>query len=156
MNGLQTIDDVLAASPFFAGLDEPALRLIAGCTRLVRMTEGEFLLREGAAAESFYVVRHGRVAIETHEPGNGVRTIDTVDDGGVVGWSWLVPPYRWLFDARAVDPTVALHVNAACLRDKCEADPRLGYVLLQRVASGLHERLHAARVRMLDLYGSRS
>lgn len=152
---MQTMDDVLAAVPFFAGLEPGALATVAGCARLVRLAEGEFLLREGAAADSFYVVRHGRVAIEAHGPGGGTTVVDTADPGGVVGWSWLVPPYRWLFDARAVEDTVALHLDAACLRAKCETDPRLGYELLQRIARFMHERLYGARVRMLDVYGSR-
>jgi CRP/FNR family transcriptional regulator, cyclic AMP receptor protein len=71
-----------------------------------------------------------------------------------VGWSWLVPPYRWVFDARAVAPTSAMAFDAVCLRGKCDADPALGFDLMQRVARVMYERLQAARVRLLDLYGA--
>ena len=52
--------------------------------------------------------------------------IETVGPGGAVGWSWLFPPYRWHFDARALDPVGAVAVDAACLRAKADADPALG------------------------------
>ena len=34
-------------------------------------------------------------------------TIETIEAGEVLGWSWLFPPYRWHFDARALAPVRA-------------------------------------------------
>ena len=62
-------------------------------------------------------------------------------DGEVLGWSWLFPPYRWHFDARALEPVRAIAFDGACLRGKCEADHELGYELMQRFAQVLIERL---------------
>ena len=71
--------------------------------------------------------------------------IETIDAGEVVGWSWLFPPYRWHFDARAVDADVrAIAFDGACLRGKCEDDPALGYELMKRFAQVMH-RAPAAR-----------
>ena len=54
--------------------------------------------------------------------------VETLHDGDVLGWSWLVPPYRWQFDARAVEHGARDRASTArCLRGKCEADPALGY-----------------------------
>ena len=47
----------------------------------------------------------------------------------------------------------ALAFDGACLRGKCEADPGLGYALMQRFAPVMIERLQATRLRLLDLYG---
>ena len=153
---MRTIEQLLTEHPFFAGLPEADLAFIAGCATNVHLRAGEALFREGQAADRFFVVRHGRVAIEVHEPAGGAVTVDTVDDGDIVGWSWLVPPYRWVFDARAVESTSAVAFDGACLRGKCDADPRLGYLLLQRVSTVMFQRLEASRVRLLDLYGVRS
>jgi hypothetical protein len=79
--------------------------------------------------------------------------IDTAEEGEVLGWSWLVPPYRWTFDGRAVDDVRAVSFDGACLRGKCADDPVLGYDFLQRVLGVMSARLHSARVRLLDLYG---
>jgi hypothetical protein len=78
-----------------------------------------------------------------------------MEDGEVLGWSWLVPPYRYFGDARAVTPVSATALDGTCLRGKCDADPELGYELLKRVTTVMYRRLECARVRMLDLYGPR-
>jgi CRP-like cAMP-binding protein len=152
---VHTIEQLLAEHPFFLGLPDPDLALIAGCATNVHFAPDQFLFRQGQSADRFYVVRHGRVAIEAHDPAGGGIVVDTADEGEVVGWSWLIPPYRWVFDARAVDSTSAVAFDGACLRGKCDDDPRLGYLLMQRVSRVMFERLDAARVRLLDLYGAR-
>ena len=150
---MRTIAETLPESQFFAGLDPDALDLIAGCGTNVTFDRGQFLFREGQPASTFFLVRRGRVALELHGPATGTIVVDTADPGEVVGWSWLVPPHQWLFDARAVEPTGAVAFDGVCLRGKCDADPRLGYALLQRVAHVMYDRLGAARVRLLDMYG---
>ena len=151
---MRTIEQYLPDHPFFAGLDAGALALVAGCATNVSFAAGDFLFREGEPADQFFVVRRGRVAIEVHGPAAGTMVVDTVDAGDVVGWSWLVPPYRWLFDARAVEATGAVAFDGRCLRGKCEEDPRLGYELMKLVTQVMFSRLVATRVRLLDLYGT--
>jgi CRP-like cAMP-binding protein len=150
---MQTMEELLGHHPFFAGLDRDALALIAGCATNVHFRDDEYLFHDGDPADRFYVVRHGRVALELRAPGTGYHVLDTVEDGDVLGWSWLVPPYRWFLDAKAVTPTSAISIDGVCLRGKCDEDPELGYALLQRVAHVMYERLQSSRVRLLDLYG---
>ena len=152
---MQTIEQYLPTHPFFAGLDDEALALVTGCAVNAHVRTGAYLFREGEPADTFYVVRSGRVAIRMRLPTDAV-VVDTARDGDVVGWSWLVPPYRWTFDAVATEDTSFVSIDGACLRGKCEADPALGYALLQRVVRIMSTRLHSARVRLLDLYGTRS
>jgi CRP-like cAMP-binding protein len=149
---VHTIEEYLPEHPFFAGLDERVIALAAGCAVNTHVRPGEFLFREGEAADAFYVIRTGRVAIQMRLPTGGV-VLDTARDGDVVGWSWLIPPYRWTFDARATEETCLISFDGACLRGKCESDSALGYDLLQRVVQVMSSRLHSARVRLLDLYG---
>jgi len=127
---------------------------VAACARNVSVDQGVLLVAEGDAADTLFLVRRGRVAIEVHAPARGAITIETVGPGATVGWSWLVPPYRWQFDARAIEPVGAIAVDGACLRRKAEADPALGYELMKRVVAVLLDRLQMTRMRLLDLYGS--
>jgi CRP-like cAMP-binding protein len=149
----QTIDRLLARQEFFEGLDPEYLDLIAGCGRNVGFDEGSYLFREGEAADQFFILRHGQLALEIFAPGRGPLVVDTVGEGEVAGVSWLFPPHRWEFDGRAVVATRAVALDGACLRTKCDDDPRLGYELMKRFARILHHRLQSARVRLLDLYG---
>lgn len=150
---MRTVQDLVAEHPFFAGLGADTLALVAGCARNVHLNEDQYLFQEGMPADEFYLVRHGRVALELHLPAGGAHLLETVDEGDVVGWSWIVPPYRWFLDARAMRPTDLVALDGGCLRAKCEADPALGYALLQRATQVMNHRLQAARVRLLDLYG---
>ena len=151
---MQSLQDLLSEPPFFAGLGDSTVSMLVGCARNVHYRPGEYLFHEGEAADRFFVVRRGRVALDVHVPGQTEMVVDTVEQGDVVGWSWLVPPYRWFFDARAVQEVSAVAVDASCLRAKCEEDPALGYALMQRVSQVMYQRLQSARVRLLDLYGA--
>ena len=150
---MQTLDQIVAQSPVFDGLAPEQVEFIAGCAHLATAERGERLFREGDPADTFYLVRHGRIALTTHVPGRGDVTIETLEAGEVVGWSWLFEPYRWHFDARAVESAGVVAFDGACLRGKCEADHELGYQLLNRFAQVLVERLQATRIRLLDVYG---
>ena len=150
---MRTIEQYLPEHPFFAGLDDDTIAFISGCAKNEHVRKGKLLFKEGKPADAFYVVRHGAVALEVHTPERGPIVIDRLGDGDVVGWSWLVPPYRWVFDARAVQETSLVAFDGACLRGKCEDDPALGYALMQRVSMVMFDRLKTARVRLLDLYG---
>lgn len=150
---MKTIAQTLEGHPVFAGLSADDLHDLSGCAKNVSLRAGSFLLHQGEPADTFFLVRRGRVAIQVHGPGSGPMVLDTADPGEVVGWSWLAQPYRWQFDACAVEATGVVAFDANCLRGKCEQNPRLGYELLQRVITVMFDQLIDARVRLLDLYG---
>ena len=143
---------VLSEHPFFKGLDPQKLQFIASCASNVRFDEGKFLFREGEDANTFYVIRAGKIAIEIFSPKRGALTIQTLGEGEVLGWSWLFPPYRWHFDAKALELTRAISLDGKCLRDKCEVDHDLGYELMKRFSDVMIQRLQATRLQVLDLY----
>lgn len=150
---IHTFEQVLAEHPFFKDLSEPHLDTVVGCASNVVFQPGEFIFREGEAADRFYVVREGKVAVEVFVPNRGPVTIETIEGGEVLGWSWLFAPYRARFDARAMNAVRALSLDGACLRAKCEKDPGLGYELLKRFTQVVVSRLEATRMQLLDLYG---
>jgi CRP-like cAMP-binding protein len=150
---MRTIDELLPDVPAFEGMPPDHLALIAGCAVNRTFEDGDHLLREGEEARTFFVIRAGAVALETYVPQRGALLIETLHDHDLVGWSWLVPPYRTTFDVRAVGVTHTIAFDGACLRGKCEADPVLGYDLLRRFATVIVERLQATRLRLIDVYG---
>ena len=109
---MRTIDQYLPEHPFFQGLDSSIIDLLAGCAANVHLRRGEFVFHEGEPADHFYVLRSGLVAIEVRTPARGV-VLDTLEGGDVLGWSWLVHPFRWTFDARATADTSAVAFDAA-------------------------------------------
>jgi CRP/FNR family transcriptional regulator, cyclic AMP receptor protein len=148
------IEDIVAAHPFFAGLDEAHARLVGGCAMNARFDAGQFLFHEGEPAERFYLLRHGRVSLEIASPGRGAVSFQTLGPGEIVGVSWLIPPYRWSYDARALELVRAIAVDAVCLRRKSEADHDFGYAMMKGFVPVLVQRLQATRLQILDVYGT--
>ena len=152
----RSIDELLREHPFFAGMEPAWLELIAGCGQNVAYQPGQVIAKEGDAADEFFAVRRGRVAVEIFAPGEGSLAIQTLGDGAILGWSWILPPHRWLFDVRAVETTRAVKFDGACLREKCDAERVMGYEFMKRFAVIMAERLSATRLQLLDVYGKRN
>jgi len=150
---VETLERILAAHPFFQGLEPRYLELLIGCAANIRFEPDSFLFRTGEEANQFFLLRDGRVMLEITAPGRAPLVVQTLGAGEILGWSWLIPPYHWMFDAVAVERTRAIALDGKCLRAKCEADHNLGYELLKRFAHILGDRLQAARLQLLDLYG---
>ena len=149
---MQTIETILVQHPFFQGLEPRHIQSIAGCASNFTIDARKYIFHEGEEAELFYLIRRGRVALEVHAAERGPITIETIEAGEVLGWSWLFPPFRWHFSARTVESTQGILINGQCLRAKSEADHDLGYELVKRVAQIMMQRLQATRLQLLDLY----
>ncbi len=151
---MQTIEQLLGETPALASLSGEHRVVIAGCGRNAVFAAGDYLLREGEPEDVFYVIRDGTVAIETFVPQRGAVTVQSLHDGDLLGWSWLVAPYRAAFDSRALTTTHTIAFDATCLRGKCERDPALGYDLLKLFAAIIVQRLQHTRLQLLDVYGT--
>jgi CRP-like cAMP-binding protein len=136
----------LGAQPFFKGLPLEVLEMLASEAMPVEFKSGELIFKEGAVANRLYLILSGKVVLESltdseHEP----VTIDTIGPGGLLGWSWLFPPYYWVFDARAAAPVKAIFFYGTRLREQCEINHELGYELMKRFSSVMVDRLQATR-----------
>lgn len=148
---MKQMADIIRSHGFLHGLPDDTIALIAGCAKNAVFRPNEYLCREGTAADAFYLIRHGAVALEIFAPGRGPFTFLTVKDDEILGADWLMPPYRWSFDARAVELTRAFVFDAKCLRDKCEADHHVGYEMMKRFVPPLIRSLQSARLQSLEI-----
>lgn len=130
------------------------LKLIVGCASNVRFNADQFLFREGEEANQFYMIRQGKVALQISAAQRTAITVQTIGEGEILGWSWLIPPYRWRFDARALELIRAIALDGKCLRTKSEEDHNLGYELMKQFSKVIAERLEATRLQLLDVYGT--
>jgi CRP/FNR family cyclic AMP-dependent transcriptional regulator len=149
----ESLERILGEHPFFGGLEEPYLQLFVDCASNVRFNAGDVIFREGGEADTFYLVRHGKVALEASAPERGSVIVRTLGEGDVLGFSWMVPPYRWRFNARAMEPVRAIALDGRCLRSRSEEDHDLGYELMKRCALVMEQTLQAARLQLMDVYG---
>ena len=142
----------LAEYPFFQGLDEPLLRRLAACGRDAHFDAEEFVFRAGEPADSLYVIREGAISLEVYTPHRPVLPVHILGPGDLLGWSWLIPPFQWHFDARALQPTRMIAFEGRCLREAFDQDHELGYQLLVRFFPIVVQRLQATRMQLLELY----
>jgi CRP/FNR family transcriptional regulator, cyclic AMP receptor protein len=146
-------ETILAALPLFKGLKPEHIQQIAAGATVVQYDAGEFLGRAGDTADSFWVVRQGRVALETHSVGRAPLTLQTVSTDDVIGWSWLIPPNVLRFDIHALTATRALKIDGRRVREACAHDHELAHVLIERIAQVLVRRMEALSMQLMDVYG---
>ncbi len=152
---MESLEKILIQHPFVEGLPSEHINLILGCAKNAVFEPGKYLFKENEEANSFFIIRSGKVALEIYSPDTGSIIIQTLGEGDIIGWSWMVPPYHWRFDARAVELTRVIELDGTCLRNKCEADPKLGYEIMKRLANIFEQRINAMRLQLLDLYGKK-
>lgn len=146
------VRDLIVTHPFFANLNPHYVHLLANCASFECFGPGEDIFRESQQADRFFIIQKGRVALETFVPRSGPTTVQTIDAGGALGWSWLYPPYQWQFSARALEPVEAVAFDAARLREKADENHDFGYDLLLRVGRVMLETLQGTRRKLVEYY----
>ncbi|RMI03579.1 MAG: cyclic nucleotide-binding domain-containing protein [Calditrichaeota bacterium] len=147
---MESIRSILKAHPFFQEFPPPVVQRLVKFATTVRFTPGQKIFTVGENADAFYLICQGLVAVEVEIPNYGKVALQKIRDGEILGWSWLFPPHRWHFDARALEETEAVVLDARTLRTHIEVDHELGYHLVKRIARVMEERLRAAREKLVE------
>jgi len=144
----------VARLPFFAELTPAHLGELCAVARPGSYPAGERVFAEGDVADRFWLIEAGSAALDLRVPGRGDQVIETLTAGSVLGWSWLHAPYRWQFGAVARERLDTIEFDGVSVRERCEADQAFGYAMLRLFLPVVTERLHATRLRLLDLYAT--
>jgi len=123
--------------------------MLARCAMSVKFDAGQTIFREGEPANRFYLILYGAVALQSRTGAKGVDQIATLAGGDVLGWSWMIPPFKWHFDAVAIEATEAVFFYGTWLRQQADVHPEFGYELMKRVVELLIHRLQSARHQRL-------
>ena len=142
----------MLALPFFTGFAPDELQILAKHSRLVSWPADTEVIREGQVATEFFLILDGKLMVQTHLPGRGEITLQTLLRGDVLGWSWLTANASFSFSARTLQASSALAFDGTTLLRECEHHPKLGYLLMRRFALVMSDRLRHTRLQLLDLY----
>jgi CRP-like cAMP-binding protein len=140
----------IAAHPFLVGMSAHHLDLLARYGIRKNFKTGEMIFRAGEPAHGFFLIQKGTIALEGSVMEHGGVATDIVRDGEPLGWSWLFPPYRWHFDARAIEPTTAIFFDGDILRQHYNEDITLAHDLSQRICKVMAQRLQATRRKLIE------
>jgi CRP-like cAMP-binding protein len=150
---MEDLTKPIAGHAFLQGLEPEHVELLTADARLTRFAAGVGIAQEGDEANRFYLLLSGKVELAALIPGRGQVGFQTVGTGDALGWSWLLPPYRWHFTARAATDVEALEWDTATLRALAEKHPRFGYELSRRLTHLLLTRLQATHSQLVEFYG---
>lgn len=144
------LEKEIAGQRFFEGIKPRFLEFLAGHAKHRRLKPNEVLHRVDQPAERFYVLTSGRIAVEIAAIEGPPLGLQELKPGAILGWSWLIPPYRWAFQARAEEESEVIEFDGKAVRERCEEDPEFGYDVLKRFSALMSERLEFARRKMMD------
>lgn len=150
---MKKIVDILGEHSFFKELSKDHLAFIAGCGKNVVFEENRVIAMPGDPCDEFYLIRHGQAALILEIPPYHPFIYQTLGENEILGLGWLIPPYRWTVTVQATQTLRAIAIDGACIREKCEKDPSLGFKLMKHLAEVLVAREEAARLHLLDVYG---
>jgi CRP/FNR family cyclic AMP-dependent transcriptional regulator len=146
-----SLAEAIAAHRFVAGMKPEHLKRLVDAAMFKHFERDEVVFREGDPANRFYLICHGKIALESRRNDESAPLVQFLGEDDVLGWSWLFPPYYWHYDARAVEPTSAIFFYGTRLREQCEHDAVFGYDLMKRVAAIAIKRLQSVRLELLRL-----
>jgi CRP-like cAMP-binding protein len=140
--------EILRRFPYLAGVSEDMLKQVAMISEEKTVRKGDVLFREGEDATHLYIIVEGEVDIQ-YELGDGThQTVDTVVAGDFTLWTSLIKPHTTHSIGMARTNLRLVAIDAPKLRDLMEADPLLGYRIMDAIATAVSHRLLGARLQV--------
>ncbi|MCZ6465223.1 MAG: cyclic nucleotide-binding domain-containing protein [Proteobacteria bacterium] len=135
--------DSLRTVPLFGSLDEETLRHLLDRVRLVSLSEGEVLFRQGDPADALYVVAEGAVVPIAEPDASSDRRVRlaVLDEGEFFGEIGLVTNRPRNATVEAIVDTRLLSVDRAVMWSLIEDDPRVFKTVLRFLRKRLIDRL---------------
>lgn len=153
---MRVMDDLLLNHPTLEGMDPEMIYELAKHASLRQFKAGEYIFRQGEKAGHVYLLESGKVELELFSAPGGPLVVQSVEAGQVLGWSWLIAPYDWCFDARVVEPTELIELDATYLRELIDRDHHVGYEIMKRFVKVIAERLYAERLQLVNVFAAHS
>ncbi len=148
----QTTSALLGQTWFAADMPADVCQRLAAIGEVVDYPAGATVLEEGAPTRALGVVLSGRIALRVALPGAGERTIITVDDGDLFGWSALLPEPVATSTGVTLVPTSAMLFEREQLIATLEAECDLAAAVYPHVLIAVARRLASTRLQLLDVY----
>ena len=142
--------DYLKSHKVFSGLGSDALGILADHADERTIAAGELLFKQEDSAENFFILLEGSIEVEVPSIMGPALVVQSLGKDQILGWSWLIPPYKWTFEAKARADSRVLVFDGKSLLQYCEEHNSFGYELMKRFTGLMSERLHAARLKMMD------
>ena len=135
----------------FCNLDPLHLHKLATIASEMEFEEGAIIYRAGEVGQAIYLILEGEVAVEMEVVDYGPVTLFTLGSGQLFGWSSLFPTRRKQAQARTVQPTKVITINASYLRDMFRADHEMERAVMDCMTEVVVDRVRGARLELAKL-----
>lgn len=144
--------NIIEENLFFQDFNQDEIEILVKNSAFTSFKEGNFLMNARQEAKNFYFIIDGSVSLQVFSHEHGIIEIENIQGGEILGWSWLVSPFVYHFDAVAFEKVKALYFNAQSLKNEMQNNHEFGYKMYKLFMPIIVERLQAARKNILDLY----
>ena len=144
------IENYLRSHTIFSNLNPAHIEILVQHAQERSFVVGDMLFRQMDMAEHFYILMDGSIKVQVPAIMGPALVVQTLGASDILGWSWLIPPYKWTFEAKAELDSRVLVFDGKALLQHCETDNKFGYTLMKMFAGLMSERLNAARIKMMD------
>lgn len=157
--------ELIRRYPFFSGLNFDQITTLAIVADEVTVEEGYYFFHEGDRLRELFFLMDGKVDITVGVPdrnhvqnvneqimGNFITkdvTVSDVGPGQLFAWSALIPPHVSTAGARAATQTRVLVFDCEELLRIFQEDSEFGYLMLQKIANAIRQRLRDMRIQSL-------
>lgn len=138
-------------SPIFEGLSNEQLHSLDPILHPCQFPADLVIFEQGAPAKYLYILQTGAVDVR-YKPYDGPALIVAhIVPGGVFGWSAALGRPSYTSAALTTLPSEAYRIRGSDLRNLCERLPETGAIFLDRLASGIAERLRSTHSEILAM-----
>lgn len=142
--------DHLRRVEIFNGLVDAELLKVAALCQGLKVAAGKAIFKEGDAGDELYIILDGcvRVMINTRSSDGSFApsTINRLYPGQCFGEMILLNSAARSATVEAVDATTLIVMHEHDFRQLCEADPRIGYVVIRNIAQDLAFKLRSSNL----------
>lgn len=146
----QTIKAEISSHDFFLDLEPSFIDFLASSAQTRGVAADRTIFKHDKRAEQFFLVREGCISVEVPAINGPPLRLQRLTPGDMLGWSWMIAPYRWHFQGRALEDSEVIEFDGTAILARCESDPKFGYELLKRFSSLMSSRLTAAHRTMME------
>jgi CRP-like cAMP-binding protein len=126
----------LVRIPFPQGLPADTLWELAEAASELTVPRGNYLIHQHDQAHHVFFLEAGVMQIFIRFRGVDDLLVGTLrEPGALIGWSVFRKPYRYTTSVRCAEPSRVVRLPREVLTDLIHREPRLGYLLLRRVAA---------------------
>jgi CRP-like cAMP-binding protein len=128
----------------FQGLEDQELQRALGLGVRMLLTSGAELFRLGEPADRIYLIARGRLRLTMPMKVRGCEQEVMVEERGpgqTVGWSALIPPYRFTLTAKAPLETEVIALSREALEHHFVTYPKIGCAISLNLAAVVGQRL---------------